>query len=211
MVENTLDLYKVYKKFYQRWYRKQDDDDLFEMTAIAKKIAQKTFIEETHKTKHEVNRQITLDLAAQLETMERKFSFSVYFSSGLVSAIKKNLYCSKVPHERSHSWLAINNLEGFLYLFTAKSRPGQVKLGATYGDPLTRARQYSSKFKCQVDLLIFSEVANPWKAEGELGHILKANKVSGYTEGDSNEWFFLNNDEAKVLFNSFISKYSVSA
>lgn len=210
MIENKLDVYKVYKKFDQRWRRNQYDDDLYEMKSIARNIAQKTFIEEIHKTRSESNRLATLSLAMQLESLERKRYCNKYFSLELVSAIKNNLYCSNVPHEKSHRWLAINNFEGVIYLFIAKSKPGQVKLGATYGDPHLRVTQYSSKFQYKVELLTFSEVINPWKAEMELANILRAKRVSGYTEGDSNEWFYLNNNDAKAIFDEFISNYSVT-
>ncbi len=209
MAELELDLYKIYKKFYQRSNRNKDNDDLYEMTAIARTIAHKTFIEEIHKNKNEVNKKDTLLLATLLEKLEKEYEggFDRYFSAELVLAIKNNRYCSRVPHERAHSWLANNNLEGILYLFTSEAKPEQVKLGATYGDPLLRANKYSSKFGYKVDLLTFAEVANPWKAETELSDLLRNKRVSGHTIGDSNEWYFLSSDDARHIFSEFVADY----
>jgi hypothetical protein len=202
-----IDVYRLYKRFYQRSHRDKYDEDLAEMTEIAKEIARKTFIEELHHEKNASNRRATLLLAKRLENLEAVSRFGVNFSAGLVAAIKGNNYYSNVPYERRHSWQAINNFEGCLYLFTSGSRPNQVKLGATYMDPYVRARKYSSKFGYQVDLLIEATVKNPWEAEIQLGDLLKEKRVAGNTSGDSNEWYFLKKSEARKIFMEFTSAY----
>jgi hypothetical protein len=205
-----LDVYRLYKRFYQRSHRDKYDEDLAEMTEIAKEIARKTFLEELHNKKNASNRRATLLMAKRLENLEADSRFGINFSAGLVAAIKSNNYYSNVPYERRHSWQAINNFEGFLYLFTSSSKPNQVKLGATYMDPYDRARKYSSKFGYQVDLLVEATVKNPWEAEIQLGDLLKDKRVAGNTWGDSNEWYFLKKIEAKRIFKEFVATYSVN-
>lgn len=202
-----IDVYRLYKRFYQRSHRDKYDEDLAEMTEIAKEIARKTFIEDLHNKKNASNRKATLLLARRLENLEADSRFGINFSAGLVSAIKSNNYYSNVPYERRHNWQAINNFEGHLYLFTSNSKPGQVKLGATHLDPYERARKYSSKFGYKVDLLIEATVKNPWEAEINLGNMLKEKRVAIKTLGDSNEWYFLKKSDAKKFFKQFTSVY----
>lgn len=202
-----IDVYRLYKRFYQRSYRDKFDDDLAQMTEIAREIAHKTFIEELQNKKNASNRKATLLLAKNLERLEAASRFGKNFTLGLVSAIKANNYFSNVPYEKRHSWQEINNFEGYIYLFTSLSRPNQVKLGATYMDPFIRARKYSSKFGYKVDLLIEVKLKNPWQAEILLGRLLKEKRVAGNTWGDSNEWYFLKKNEAKKIFKEFVTSY----
>lgn len=199
----TLDLYKLYKQFYQRSHRSPDNEELSEMTRLAHDIAQKKYIGDLYNQMTPDTHQEILAIAVQLQELEFDYAPKTIFSKNLVSAINKNDYFTDVPHERKHKWQDIHNLEGYIYLFSSSSKPGQVKIGATYSDPFARSRRYASKFGYSVSVECYALVTNPFQAESHLANLFINFRVSGNTWGDSNEWYFIKVVDAKKRFKEF--------
>jgi hypothetical protein len=203
----TMDLYKLYKQFYQRSHRNPADNELAEMTQLARELAQKAYVGFLGpKLNADVYDEI-LDIATKLEDLEIDYWPKTIFSKNLVSAILKNNFCSNVPYERRHKWQETNNSKGYIYLFSANSRPDQVKIGATYLDPTFRSQKYVSKFGYSVFVESSVFVSNPFRAESLLAKALKNYRVRGNTFGDSNEWYYINIIDAKRIFKEFSEEY----
>ena len=199
-----LDLYYLYKQFYQRSHRSPENEDLAEMTELARDMARITFLGTSNdKITPESYPQI-LSMATKLQALEIDYAPRNLFSKFLVKAIENKNYCSNVPYERRHLWQDNHNALGYVYLFTSNSKYMQVKIGATYLDPFVRAAKYSSKFGYSVSVKCYARVSNPFHAEKALVDIFRSFRVSGNTWGDSNEWYFMKLLEAKKRFNDYI-------
>lgn len=201
-----LDLYKLYKQLYQRSNRNPYDEDLEEMTALAKAIAKIKYLENKYQKSTKKNQKDVLELAKNLNRMEVEYCPRVIFTSNLLEALKTNTFKVDVPHVKSHSWLNLR-LSGYLYLFSAKSKPGQVKVGATTLEIERRASTYSSKFGYLVKVESYHFLDDCFKAELELARQLSEYRTSGNVWGDSNEWYSISLNKAKPIFEEFVASY----
>lgn len=186
----TVNLWKMYKKFYQRSYRDhmrgKSNPLSEEMTAIAHEIATKNL------TKEEI-----LSRARNLYELDP----TDVFVKELLGAVKANNYEIDIPYEKRHKYQSDGkNLSGYIYIFTSSAKPNQSKLGATsLMDPLTRARKYTSKYGYTVNVFFSKYVTEPFELESEIQKIICSKKVSGNVLGDSIEWYNIEPNELKNI------------
>ena len=188
-----LDLYKVYKNFYQRSNRNLDNEDLLEMTSLIRNLARNLYRSKIKKTISKKDIKVALNSAKKLYDLEKSYrGFNAYFSLNLVSAIETNNFEINVPKHKMSSWLEEDNHLGTLYVLTAKSRPGQCKLGVTQSILEDRINKYIYRHGYSVDLYFFRhDIPTPFRYEEAITKKYLEHKNSSNSDGDSNEWFFL--------------------
>lgn len=195
----SFDLYKIYKGFYQRSYRHPEDQDLIEMTQIIYDLVRNLYRIQSKReiTIEEVN--LAFNAARNLFDIERSYGgFNTLFSRNLIRALNDNDFEINVPKSKMSSWLEEEDHLGTLYVLTAKSRPGQCKLGVTQGNLDERIRKYEHRHKYLVDIFFFrNDVPTPFRHEEAITKKYLEHKNSNISEGDSNEWFFLYPDTLK--------------
>jgi len=188
----SLDLYQVYKSFYQRSYRDKYDDDYAVMTEMIHDLVRNLFINQYDEVIKEKLRIEGIEIAQKLYEMERsKSGLGRWYSINLIKALKQNDYEIEVPYQVAPRWLE-NDYLGTLYVLVSDSRPGQCKLGATYMDIDARVNKYINKYGYEVDLYFYEvDVLNPFNQELAIAKKYSHLRHSGNTYGDSNEWYYL--------------------
>ena len=187
-----IDLFKIYKGFYQRSYRSPEDGDYAGMTQISEDIIKRLFLNQSNPKELDEIRLEGIDIAKILLAMEmRKGGLGRFYSLALIKALEANNFEINVPYQVIPRWQE-NNYFGCLYVLTSNVRPDQCKLGATYMDIDTRVAKYISKFGYQVEVYFSrNDVLNPFTQELIISNKYRDNRFSGNTPGDSNEWFYL--------------------
>jgi len=188
-----LDLYKVYKAFYQRSYRRPQDQDLLEMTQIINDLVRNLYRIQSKRqiSKEEVD--LAFHAARNLFEMEKSYGgFSTIFSRNLIKALHENDFEINIPKSKISSWLEEEDHLGTLYVLTAKCRPGQSKLGVTQGILEERINKYQHRHQHSVDLYYFQhDIPKPFRHEEMITKKFLSYKNSNNANGESNEWFFL--------------------
>ena len=183
-----VDLWKMYKKFYQRSHRDQGDFIKEEMTKIAHEIATANLSTEEM-------------LFKAYELLE--FKSNDNFTKELISAIEEDNYEINIPHSKSHLYQTAGmNLNGFIYIFTSESRPNQSKLGATFSHPITRSNQISARYGYKVKVFFSKYVTNPFRVERNIQKLILDRRVKSNAYGDSIEWYAIAPKELKILIES---------
>lgn len=197
-----MDLYKLYKNFYQRAHRNPTDEALVEMEELAHHIAKRAYQLSLAGNDDERSYLTLLADSEQLEELElERGGFTVFFARKLPDAIRNGDYTIDVPYTKRHSWGI--RVAGWVYVMTSDVKPGMVKLGATTMDPQIRANKYQSKYGYSVDLVHTVYDENPFYLEKLISDFVKSKRVAGNVHGDSNEWYVLKVDDAISLLNRF--------
>ena len=194
-----LDLYdEVYKRFYQRAYRKSEDWILLEMAELAHDLVRNLYRIQTKGKISKDDIDNALNSAHNLLDLEMSYGgFGIIFSLKLIKALEGGDYEIKVPKHKMSSWLEEENHYGTLYVLTAKSRPGQCKLGVTQGNLEERIAKYEHRHHYSVELYFFrTDILTPFRYEETVTKKFLSHKNSNNSEGGSNEWFFL---DPKIL------------
>jgi hypothetical protein len=180
-----IDLFKTYKKFYQRSYRDPRNLRKVEITDAVFNLIKKipnaaTFISE----------------AERIAQLEKDSGVRVLFSDELLTAAKTGNFKINVPAEISHSW---DNFDvyGLVYIFTAPSRPGQCKLGATTMSIYDREVAYFKRYGYFVFEYFSITVRRPFELEQMVAKEIKSARISGRTCGESNEWYEMSAEAMK--------------
>jgi len=131
--------------------------------------------------------------------MEKSYGgFNVLFSRNLLKAFETNDFKINVPKPKMSSWLEEEDHLGTLYVLTAKSRPSQCKLGVTQSFLDDRIKAYIYRHGYSVDLYFFRhDIPTPFRHEEAITKKYLEYKNSSNSDGDSNEWFFLDPETLK--------------
>lgn len=196
-----LDLYdEVYKRFYQRSYRNSEDWDLLEMAQLAHDLVRNLFRIQTKRLISKDDIDNALSAARNLLDLEISYGgFGTIFSLRLIKALETESYDIKVPKHKISSWLEEEDHLGTLYVLTAKSRPGECKLGVTQGNLEERISKYEHRHQYPVELYFFkTDIATPFRNEEKITKKFLTHKNSNNANGGSNEWFFLDPNILKM-------------
>lgn len=199
-----VDLYdEVYKRFYQRSYRNNEDLNLLKMTQLAHDLVRNLYKIQTKSSISQDDIDDALNTAQNLLGLEKSYGgFSILLSRRLIIALENNDFGIKVPKHKVSSWLEEEDHWGTLYVLTAKSRPGQCKLGVTQGNLEERISKYQHRHHYSVELYFSkTNIPAPFKQEEAITKKFIAYKNSNNAQGGSNEWFFL---DPKTLENEIL-------
>ena len=185
-MSNPVYLYKIYKVIKQRetrmpWYCSKSEVELrSKMVTVARTIF------EGKKTASDI-----LKIARELKSYEVKLPrIQTLCSQQIINAVKNKTYSLEKP-DHIH-WRDNSDAYGYVYVFITESKEGQCKLGATTLYPYDRLSKYVAKYGYNVDLFYYSElIENPYKLEKIISDEIGHSRVSSNTEGDSNEWYYI--------------------
>jgi len=199
-----LDLYKVYKGFYQRWHRNQQDQDLYEMKELSYELARNLYRNMYYETMSDDVHAEAIGAAFTPMSMElEKGGFNKNYSVDLVDALISGDYSIDVPYSKILSWTEKSNYYGNLYVFVSKHRPDQCKLGVTRSSIETRIKKYIHKHGYDVELYFLRiDILSPYMHEQAIAKKYQQFRHSGNTESDSIEWYYL---DPEILKNEILS------
>ena len=186
-----LDLFSIYKKFYQRSHGNPSDYDYEVMTELAHDLVKNLYMCRFDEDKREIAIAESIEITKALKKMEfNKSGIRTYHSPWLLWALERDEYTIDVPFPVKPRWDEPDY--GYIYIFTSESRPGECKLGATSMDINTRAKKYINKYGYSVDVYYTSpQILNPFQYELAIGGRYKEFRCIGNTIGDSIEWYNL--------------------
>lgn len=188
-----LDLHKVYKNFYQRWYREKDNEELTRIKELIRELVGNLYRQTYNKkiSKDEIIKAV--EVANRIEVLETKMSrFSIKFSKNLVKSINEQNFEIKIPSHKIMRWLEKENYYGNMYVLTSDRRPKQSKLGVTNLHIDDRIKKYIQRHGYAVKLFYLrKDVLQPYMQEQRISNKFLEFRHSGNADGDSNEWFFL--------------------
>jgi len=195
----AVDLYRVYKQFYQRSYRYPEDQDLLEMTQLVHDLVQNLYIIKCTNAISQDEIDSAFKQSRKIFELEKSYgSFNTLFSRNLLAAFETSNFEINIPSHKIASWLEKENHLGTLYVLTARSRPNQCKLGVTQGNLEERINKYIHRHGYIVDLYFYScDIPTPFSHEQRITKKYLRYKNSDNSDGDSNEWFFLEPDILK--------------
>lgn len=115
------------------------------------------------------------------------------------------------PRRRINSYLTGDDpSEGWVYAFSSRSRPDELKIGYTTLSMNRRLQNFRrSKGPSDATVAFAAWVRRPSLLEHDLHHVFSSRRCAGYAPGGSTEWFRCSLDEvvgmAKALSFSIIS------
>lgn len=185
----VVNLWKMYKKFYQRSYRdrlRRVTNQLNDKkTAVAHEIATKNLTKE--------------EILSRVESLYDLDSGDCFVRE-LFEAVIQNNYEIDIPYEKRHKYQSNGkNLSGDIYVLTSSSKPNMAKLGATFMEPILRAEKYSSKYGYEVNLFYSKYVDDPFALESDIQKKISSKRVCGNAWGDSIEWYYIEPEELKKI------------
>jgi hypothetical protein len=193
-----LDLYKIYKAFYQRHHRDQWCELRAEMSRIAH-----DFVVYIHSRINSGEK--PSDLAEEyypaisaLKDLEYVIGPKIYFSRRLDQAIKSGAFCVKVPYPVLHRW-SDYNVEGKIYIFSSNLDSSISKLGACTIPISKRVSTFEKRYNTQVSEFFSIKANRPFRVEHELSKLIKDYRISGNQLNKSIEWYKLAPSRLKLI------------
>ena len=186
-----LDLFAIYKKFYQRSHDNPFDYEYEVMTDLVHDLVKNLYKCRFDEVKREEAVADSIQIAQELQAIEfGKERLRTFHSPHLLRALEVDEYTIDVPFPVKPRWEDPDY--GYLYIFTSDSRLGECKLGATSMDINTRANKYMNKYGYSVEVYYASPlILNPFQYELAIGRMYKEFRCIGHVYGDSIEWYNL--------------------
>ena len=110
------------------------------------------------------------------------------YGKELELAVLSGNFTAKRPYQIRHKYEK-QHLSGVIYLLSSPQKMGRLKLGATTLPIEKRIALFESKYGYQVKLVAAKIVKNVFLLENIVSKNLDVYRISGRTEGDSNEWY----------------------
>jgi len=179
-----MDLYKAYKIMKQRAKRRPHDLISRELSKIARSIFYLDGDVEKILTKTQAIREVEKNLQYGLKC----------YGKEMQDAVLSGEYTIDRPYAIRHRFDR-NYRKGLIYVMSANSRPGQVKLGATTLSIYKRLKRYENKYQYSVKAEKWKTVLEPFVLENDIAKKINEYRVAGNTTGDSNEWYHLSPEQ----------------
>ena len=208
-----LDLYVVYKQYYQRWYRNKGDLEFAEMKNISRDLVKHFYDSRGDKKIFEENRLIAIDIAKDLIARERFLRTYTIFGNRLLRNLENNTFEIQLPYPVARLWNS-TNIYGEVYILTSENMSGCTKLGATTLDINVRVRKYEHKYGYKVNLFYSLEIISPFYFEKFISEIIREERVWSKSSEHTNEWYFISPGHLQKIIESnisnFLQKYSIN-
>ena len=207
-----IDLYVVYKQYYQRWYRNKENLDYEEMKDISHDLVKNIYMFRNDKIKFEENRLLAIDIAEDLISKEKFLNTYTNFGKKLLKNLEDNTFEINVPYPVERRWNSINLL-GEVYVLNSNQMTGCSKLGATTLDIDTRIKKYEYRYGYNVNLFYSLEIISPFYFEKYISDLIRDKRVTSKSNEHTNEWFFISPYELQEIIEKnigvFLKKYIV--
>ena len=196
-----LDLFKAYKKFYQRWYNRKHSKIRADMKNVAHDIVKYLFDNRFSSNKNLVKER-ALEIAEILLQLEARSKFENLVAPEIIDAIKTDQYVNDVPYPVARRWKT-EDLTGHVYVMTSTSMMGYAKLGATMMDLSTRISKYRNRYGYEVELFYSKQFLGPFTAEKKIGELIIDHRLSAKDEDHTNEWYEIQPKLLKKIIENF--------
>jgi hypothetical protein len=183
----NLDLFKSYKRFYQRWYIRKHSKIRADMKDVAHDIIKYLYDNRFSNNKNLVKER-ALEIAEVLLQLEVRARFENLVATEIIEAIQSGQYVIEVPYPVARRW-DTEYMTGHVYVMTSKNMMGCAKLGATMMDLSTRISKYRNRYGYEVELFFSKEFLGPFTAEKKIGELIIDNRLSAKDEAHTNEWY----------------------
>jgi hypothetical protein len=183
----NLDLFKSYKRFYQRWYIRKHSKIRADMKDVAHDIIKYLYDNRFSNNKNLVKER-ALEIAEVLLQLEVRARFENLVAPEIIEAIQSGQYVIEVPYPVARRW-DTEYMTGHVYVMTSKNMMGCAKLGATMMDLSTRISKYRNRYGYEVELFFSKEFLGPFTAEKKIGELIIDNRLSAKDEAHTNEWY----------------------
>ena len=111
------------------------------------------------------------------------------YSDAIKDDIENGDAYADIPYQVLPRWNESENSAGWIYMAVSDSKRGQIKIGATKMSISERENKYYSKYNYRIKVVWSEWVDIPFQIERDLQDHFIDHRVSGYTSGDSNEWY----------------------
>lgn len=196
-----LDLFKAYKKFYQRWYTRKHSKIRAEMKDVAHDVVKYLYDNRLSNNKNLV-RERALEIAEILLQLEIQARFENLVAPEIIDAIQTDQYVIDVPYPVARRW-DTEYLTGHVYVMTSKNMIGCSKLGATMMDLSARLSKYKNRYGYEVELFYSKEFLGPFTAEKKIGELIIEHRLSAKDEYHTNEWYEMQPKLLKKIIENF--------
>jgi hypothetical protein len=183
----NLDLFKAYKRFYQRWYIRKHSKIRADMKDVAHDIVKYLYDNRFSSNKNLVKER-ALEIAEILLQLEVRARFENLVAPEIIEAIQSGQYVLEVPYPVARRW-DTEYLTGHVYVMTSENMIGCAKLGATMMDLSTRISKYRNRYGYEVELFFSKEFLGPFTAEKKIGELIIDHRLSSKDEAHTNEWY----------------------
>ncbi len=203
-----MNLWDIYKGFYQRSYRnKWDKEAEADTELIHLWLKDMFFCESGHDRKSRVRD--GLAIADVLHRREMESGARIYLSVRLRHALQTATWTLKIPYTHVHRWNSERHgWYGDVYVLVDPERPGQFKVGATTIQIQKRVNLYRARYWTDVKVFQSIPCRDPFGIEEEFLRVGIFKRVSGNTSGESNEWYFGDAAEAVDFLHDLIAASS---
>lgn len=184
----TDSLYKIYRKFRQRARRNPDDLELQSISSSISEIIKDLYNSSDNTENHLSIKSNAKIIAKEIYNRETATAPKIIFSLELIKALNRKNIDYDIPYYVIHRWNSEDS-KGLIYILTSKSKQGLCKLGATTLSMQKRIHSYQSRYGYSVEEYYSKEITSPLQFESILSKKMKEYRVSGNTNGESNEWY----------------------
>jgi hypothetical protein len=201
-----VDLYLIYKQYYQRWYRHKCNFDYAEMKDMSHDLV-KNFYESRHdKNLTEKNRLIAIEIAKDLIAREKFLRTYSIFGNKLLRNLENNSFEVNVPYPVKRLWDS-TQIHGEVYILNSETLKGCSKLGATTLDLDIRIRKYENRYGYSVNLFYSLEIISPFYFEKFISELIRDKRVLSKSNEHTNEWYYISSDELQHIIESNIGNF----
>jgi len=173
-----MDLYQKYKLMVQRSKRNPECKVSEKIAAVARGMFSA-----------DVSRNDILATVMEIQSLEVFLPKNLKrYGKELELAALSGNFTAKRPYQIRHKYEK-QHLSGVIYLLSSPQKRGRLKLGATTLPIEKRIALFESKYGYQVKLVAAKTVKNVFLLENMVSKNLDVYRISGRTEGDSNEWY----------------------
>lgn len=201
-----LDLYYVYKQYYQRWYRKKENLDFCEMKDISHDLVKKLYDLRNDQVRTEEYRVIAIEIAKDLIAKERFLQTYKVFGNKLLKNLENNSFEIIVPYAVKRLW-DTTKIYGEIYILTSENMIGCSKLGVTTLDVNFRLRKYENRYGYKVQLFYSLEIISPFYFEKFISELIKDKRVSSKSSEHTNEWYFISPENLQNIIETNLSNF----
>jgi hypothetical protein len=196
-----LDLFKSYKKFYQRWYIRKNSTLRESMKNVAHDIVKYLHENRAHKNEPLI-RERALEMANLLFELEVKSRFENLISPEIIEAIQTGHYTIEIPYPVARRWNT-EFMVGHVYVMTSPEMQDLSKLGATMMDLDLRANKYRNRYGYEVSLFFAKEFLGPFRVEKLIGEMIVEFRLNSKDDDHTNEWYRVSPDELMHKIQNF--------
>ncbi len=201
-----IDIFKIYKQYYQRSYRYPSNLFFEEMKNLSHDLVKKMYLNRYDARKLEVFRIYGIELAKKLIQMERDARVGTFFGRNLLNGLEKNEYEINVTYPVARRW-STSEIHGEVYILTSPNFLNSCKLGATTLEISERVRKFENRYGYPVTLFYSIEIISPFYFEKYIEDTIKAKKIFSRSQEHTNEWYSISPIDMQLIIEREVGNF----